>query len=254
MLSKSQISFLKSLQQKKVRKTHGLFLAEGIKSISEFISSYYQIDTIYHTPTFEHQLPNTRQKINFEQTSATDLAKFSSLTTPQEVIALIKIPTWPALQTQNLQQGFSIVLDGIQDPGNLGTIIRTADWFGIKNIICSEDTVDAYNPKVVQATMGSLSRIQLHYTDLHQLLKTTTLPIFGALLDGENIYTTNFGGNGLIVMGNEGNGIRPEIQALIKRPVTIPLLGKAESLNVAIATAVFCSEVSRNIFVQKHFK
>lgn len=249
MLSKSQISFLKSLQQKKIRKTHGLFLSEGIKSITEFINSDYKIETLYHTPAFAPKLPKLSQKINFEETSANDLAKFSSLTTPQEVIALIKIPQWPALQTQNLQQGFSIVLDGIQDPGNLGTIIRTADWFGIKNIICSEDTVDAYNPKVVQATMGSLSRINMHYVDLPQLLKSTKLPIFGALLNGENIYNTNFGKQGLIVMGNEGNGIRPEIEALIQKPVTIPLSGKAESLNVAIATAVFCSEVSREKFV-----
>jgi TrmH family RNA methyltransferase len=249
MLSKSQISLLKSLQQKKVRKTHGLFLAEGIKSITEFINSDYKIDTLYHTPAFVPKLLNLSQKINFVETSATDLAKFSSLTTPQEVIALIKIPAWPALQTQNLQQSFSIVLDGIQDPGNLGTIIRTADWFGIKNIICSDDTVDAYNPKVVQATMGSLSRIHVHYTDLPKLLQDINIPIFGALLDGENIYKTNFGKQGLIVMGNEGNGIRPEIQALIQKPITIPLSGKAESLNVAIATAVFCSEIARSNYV-----
>jgi TrmH family RNA methyltransferase len=251
MLSKSQINFLKSLQQKKIRKTHGLFLAEGIKSITEFINSDYQIETLYHHPAFAPKLFNLSKKINLEQTSANDLVKFSSLTTPQEVIALIKIPQWPALLTQNLQQGFSIVLDGIQDPGNLGTIIRTADWFGIQNIICSEDTVDAYNPKVVQATMGSLSRIHVHYVNLPELLKNATIPIFGALLDGENIYKTNFGKHGLIVMGNEGNGIRPEIEALIQKPVTIPLLGKAESLNVAIAAAVFCSEIARNNYVQK---
>lgn len=249
MLSKSQISFLKSLQQKKIRKTHGVFLVEGIKSITEFINSDYHIETIYHTPAFDPNLLKLSQRINFEQSSATDLAKFSSLTTPQEVIALIKIPAWPTLLTQNLQQGFSIVLDGVQDPGNLGTIIRTADWFGIRNIICSDDTVDAYNPKVVQATMGSLSRIKVHYVDLENLLKNTQLPIFGALLDGQNIYTTHFGSHGLVVMGNEGSGIRPAIQQLIGQPVTIPLMGQAESLNVAIATAVFCSELSRAQYV-----
>jgi TrmH family RNA methyltransferase len=251
MLSKSQISLLKSLQQKKIRKMHGLFLAEGIKSIAEFINSDYKIETIYHTPAFTPKLLNLSQKINSEEVSATDLAKFSSLTTPQEVIALIKIPAWPALVTKILQQSFSIVLDGIQDPGNLGTIIRTADWFGIKNIICSEDTVDVYNAKVVQATMGSLARIHVHYINLTDLLKNTDLPIFGALLNGDNIYKTDFGKQGLIVLGNEGNGIRPEIQALIQKPVTIPLFGKAESLNVAIANAIFCSEVSRSQFVQK---
>ncbi len=248
MLSKSQISFLKSLQQKKNRKTHRLFLVEGIKSVMEFINSAYDIDTIYYTPAFAPKLLKLSKKINFEETSATDIAKISSLTTPQHIIALVKIPSWPVLQTKTLQQSFSLVLDGIQDPGNLGTIIRTADWFGIKNIICSDDTVDVYNAKVVQATMGSLSRVNVHYLNLVDFIKSSNIPVFGALLDGQNIYRTDFGNEGLIVMGNEGNGIRPEIQLLIKKPVTIPLLGHAESLNVAIATAVFCSEISRGRF------
>ncbi|MBW4889356.1 RNA methyltransferase [Mucilaginibacter sp. HMF5004] len=245
MLSKSQISLLKSLQQKKNRKTHGLFLVEGIKSVREFVNSAYQVDTIYHTPAFSSKMLNLSQKINFHETSASSLEKFSSLTTPQEVIALVKIPQWPLLSTQKLENSFSLVLDGIQDPGNLGTIIRTADWFGINTIICSEDTVDAYNPKVVQATMGSLSRINVHYTNIADLLKTSKIPVFGALLNGNSIYQTNFGTQGLIVMGNEGNGISPEIEALVQQRVTIPQVGKAESLNVAIATAIFCSEVCK---------
>ena len=249
MLSKSQISFLKSLQQKKVRKTHGFFLAEGIKSISEFINSQYEIETVYCTTAFDYKTLNQSQKFNIEEVVNADLAKFSSLTTPQEIIALIKIPQWPALQTKTLLQSFSIVLDGVQDPGNLGTIIRTADWFGISHIICSEDTVDVYNPKVVQATMGSLARTQVHYVDLEHLLKKTELPVYGALLNGQNIYKTNFGTEGLIVLGNEGSGIRPDIQKLIHLPVTIPLFGKAESLNVAMANAVFCSEISRTRIV-----
>jgi len=138
------------------------------------------------------------------------------------------------------------MLDGLQDPGNLGTIIRTADWFGLTQIICSEDTVDVYNPKVVQATMGSLSRIKVHYANLLFLLPQIKQPVFGAMLNGENIYQTNFGTEGVIILGNEGNGIRPEIQQLIRRKITIPQLGKAESLNVAIAAAVFCNEASRN--------
>ncbi|WP_295650624.1 RNA methyltransferase [uncultured Mucilaginibacter sp.] len=248
MLSKSQISLLKSLQQKKNRKTHGLFLVEGIKSVKEFAHSAYHIETIYHTPASASKMLNLSQKINFHETSAANLEKFSSLTTPQEVIAIVKIPQWPVLSTKQLTKSFSLVLDGIQDPGNLGTIIRTADWFGIDTIICSEDTVDAYNPKVVQATMGSLSRINVHYADISSLIKTTKLPVFGALLDGKSIYDTDFGPEGLIVMGNEGNGISPEIEALIQNRVTIPQRGKAESLNVAIATAIFCSEVCRKTF------
>lgn len=185
------------------------------------------------------------QKINLCEISVTDLEKISSLKTPQEVIVLLKIPQWPVLKHEQLKGKFSLVLDGIQDPGNLGTIIRIADWFGIENIICSDDTVDVYNPKVVQACMGSLSRVKVHYTSLIGLLGQIKLPIFGALLDGEDIYNTNFGSDGLVVMGNEGNGMRPEIQKLVNKAVTIPRIGGAESLNVAIATALFCSEITR---------
>jgi TrmH family RNA methyltransferase len=175
------------------------------------------------------------------------MQKISGLKTPQDVIAAIVIPGWPELGNSDLKEKFSIVLDGVQDPGNMGTIIRTADWFGITDIICSTDTVDAYNPKVVQASMGSLSRIRVHYTELSTALPKVNLPIFGAMLDGEVIYKTDFGKEGLLLMGNEGNGIRPELQKLITTAVTIPRGGKAESLNVAIATALFCSEISRNI-------
>ncbi|OCX52902.1 RNA methyltransferase [Mucilaginibacter sp. PPCGB 2223] len=245
MLSKSQISFLKSLQQKKGRKEHRLFLVEGIKSVTEFINSDYHIETIYHTPALGPKLLKLSQKINLREIPANILEKISSFTTPQDVIALIKIPQWAKTETAAPRQSFTLALDGIQDPGNLGTIIRTADWFGIKNIICSEDTVDAYNPKVVQATMGSLARVNIHYLNLADFIRQTKLPVFGALLAGSNIYNTDFGTEGLVVMGNEGNGIRAEIEELIQHRVTIPQPGKTESLNVAIATAIFCSEISR---------
>jgi TrmH family RNA methyltransferase len=248
MLSKSQINLLKSLQQKKFRTEHGLFLVEGHKSINEFANSAYQVDTVFQTYTTGPKLLNLSQKINFQQISLNDLEKISSLKTPQDAVALVKIPAWPALQTDLLRKSFSLVLDGVQDPGNMGTIIRTADWFGIGNIICSEDTVDAYNPKVVQATMGSLSRVKIHYTDIEKFIPRAGLPVYGALLNGKNIYTTNFGTEGLIVMGNEGNGIRPAIEKLISQAITIPRAGEAESLNVAIATAIFCSEIKRNTF------
>jgi TrmH family RNA methyltransferase len=246
MLSKSQISLLKSLQNKKERKENGLFLVEGYKSVVEFINSAYKIEAIYHTASFDPKMLNLSQKINLYNISVTDIEKISSLKTPQLVVALIKIPVHSTLNNQKLKQKFSLVLDGVQDPGNLGTIIRTADWFGIDNIICSDDTVDAYNPKVVQASMGSLSRINVHYADLGAILPQIGLPLFGAMLDGESIYNTRFGGEGLIVMGNEGNGLRPEVERLINKAVTIPRAGNAESLNVAIAAALFCSEISRN--------
>jgi RNA methyltransferase, TrmH family len=245
MLSKSQINLLKSLQHKKFRREHDLFIVEGHKSIAEFINSAYRIEAIYHTSAFDSKVLKLSQKINFCEISITDMEKVSSLKTPQEVLALIKIPEWPDLNQEQLKGKFSLILDGIQDPGNMGTIIRIADWFGIDHIICSEDTVDVYNPKVVQACMGSLARVKVNYTSLAEFLSKIKLPIFGALLDGEDIYNADFGREGLIVMGNEGNGLRPEIQKLVSKSITIPRIGKAESLNVAIATALFCSEITR---------
>ncbi|WP_183551142.1 RNA methyltransferase [Mucilaginibacter sp. AK015] len=244
MLSKSQISLLTSLQHKKFRREHGLFMVEGYKSITEFDGSDYHLHTIYHTPDIAPKLLKLSQKINFREISLNDLQKVSSLKTPADAIATVKIPRWGSLNPTTLKNKFSLVLDGIQDPGNMGTIIRTADWFGIGNIICSEDTVDAYNPKVVQATMGSLARVNVTYTNLAGLVSAAKLPVFGALLNGENIYTTNFGTEGLLIMGNEGNGIRPDIQALVTKAITIPRIGRAESLNVAIATAICCSELA----------
>jgi RNA methyltransferase, TrmH family len=246
MLSKSQVSLLQSLQHKKFRKEHGLFLVEGLKSVNEFIQSAYTIETIYHTPAIAPKLLKLSHKINTIEISLTIIQKISSLKTPADVIAVVKMPDWPVLKPDSLKNKFSLVLDGLQDPGNMGTIIRTADWFGIENIICSEDTVDVYNPKVVQATMGSLSRVNVHYNDLAAVLSTADIPVYGALLDGADIYATTFGTEGLIVMGNEGNGLRPEIIKLIGKAVTIPRIGAAESLNVAIATAIFCSEINRN--------
>src|SRR6201999_1810051 len=154
MLSKSQINLLKSLQHKKFRREHGIFLVEGHKSIAEFVNSAYQIEAVYHTPAFSPKVLKLSEKINLCEISVTDLEKISSLKTPQDAVAQIRIPVWPLLNHNELKGKFSLVLDGIQDPGNMGTIIRIADWFGIDPIICSPDTVDVYNPKVVQATMG----------------------------------------------------------------------------------------------------
>jgi TrmH family RNA methyltransferase len=246
MLSKSNISLLQSLQHKKFRKEHGLFLVEGYKSVAEFINSAYQVDAVYYTETIAPKMLKLSQKTNSLEISSAILEKISALKTPADILATVKIPQWPVLNATTLNKKFAIVLDGIQDPGNMGTIIRTADWFGIENIICSEDCVEVYNPKVVQATMGSLSRMNVHYVNLPETLADTKLPIYGALLDGENIYNTDFGTEGLIVMGNEGNGLSDEVKRLVTKAITIPRAGNAESLNVAIATAIFCSEINRN--------
>src|SRR5471030_1696692 len=239
MLSKSQISLLKSLQNKKNRIEHELFLVEGYKSVSEFVNSGYQVEAIYHTASFDPKVLKLSQKINIREISVAEIDKISSLKTAQQILALIKIPLQPGVNNAQLKQKFSLVLDGIQDPGNLGTIIRIADWFGIEHIICSNDTVDVYNPKVVQASMGSLSRIQVHYVKLETFLAQIDLPLFGAMFNGENIYETDFGPEGLIVMGNEGNGLTPSVEKLITKAITIPRKGGAESLNVAIAAALF---------------
>src|SRR5215217_4282166 len=188
MLSKSRISLLQSLQQKKFRKQHGVFLVEGYKSVNEFINSAYQIEAIYYAPASGSKLNNLSHKLNTAEVSLTILEKISSLKTAPDVLAAVKIPDWINSKAFSFKNKFSLVLDGVQDPGNMGTIIRTADWYGIDHIICSEDCVDVYNPKVVQATMGSLSRINVHYTNIADVLAHIKLPVFGALLDGENIY------------------------------------------------------------------
>jgi len=245
MLSKAQISLITSLQNKKFRLQHQVFVVEGIKSVLEFVNSTYKVQKIYATPQAQTKLDKIPHNIKLEEVSEAEFQKISSLKNPQGALALVELPQNNELNKAELRGKHSLVLDDVQDPGNLGTIIRTAEWFGIKHIICSIGTVDAYNPKVVQATMGSLSRVQLYYLDLEKFIEENTLPTFGALLNGQSIYKTEFGEEGLIIMGNEGNGIRPNLISKIDTAVTIPRIGEAESLNVAVATTIFCSENSR---------
>jgi len=245
MLSKAQISLITSLQHKKFRKQQGLFLVEGIKSVQEFISSSYLIHSVYATADALAKMGILPQNLKYQVVSDAEFNKITQLTTPQGVLALVYIPDNSQIDFKKIAKQHSLVLDDIQDPGNLGTIIRTAEWFGIEHIICSIGTVDAFNPKVVQATMGSLSRVTIHYTPLAPFLEEANLPTFGALLDGQSIYNTDFQEAGLIIMGNEGNGINQDLLPLIQQAVTIPRLGGAESLNVAVATTIFCSELAR---------
>ena len=245
MLSKAQISLITSLQHKKFRKQHGLFIVEGVKSVLEFLSSDYQIHSLYTTAEARTKMGNLPQKLKCIEVTATEFKKLSSLSSPQGVLALVQLPSLEMFDWEILKGQHNLVLDDIQDPGNLGTIIRTAEWFGIHHIICSVGTVDAFNPKVVQATMGSLARVNIYYTDLKSFLKQSKMSTFGALLTGTSIYETDFGKSGLIIMGNEGNGISEEVKSEIAHAVTIPRIGQAESLNVAVATTVFCSEIVR---------
>ncbi|WP_333865431.1 TrmH family RNA methyltransferase [Sphingobacterium sp.] len=249
MLSKAQISLITSLQNKKYRKQQGLFIVEGIKSVMEFISSSYQVESIFYTGDANTKVGKISHNIKCHELTEAEFQKISALKSPQGILALVKLPFQQKIVPANLKNKFSLVLDDVQDPGNLGTIIRTAEWFGIEHIICSIGTVDAYNPKVVQATMGSLARLQVYYTDLNEFIPASGLKVYGALLHGQSIYQTKWADEGLIVMGNEGNGISDEIVALIDQAVTIPRIGQAESLNVAVATTIFCSEIARQKLV-----
>lgn len=251
MLSKLQIRTITSLQHKKFRREHGLFIVEGIKSVTEFIQSDYTVEQIFYTPQVAAKLIKIPQNIKSTAISEQELHRISALKTPQGVLALVAIPPDIPFDRQLLRNTFHLVLDDIQDPGNLGTIIRTAEWFGFSRLLCSVGSVDAYNPKVVQASMGSLARIQVYYTDIAGLTAEVPVPVFGAVLDGVPLYQTGFGAEGLIVLGNEGNGISPAVLANIRHPVTIPRVGRAESLNVAVSAALFCAELARsNVFAK----
>ena len=243
MLSKNQIKLIKSLESKKFRKREGLFVAEGPKVVGDLLRAGYQPHAIYATPQCS--------MVNGQWLTVTDdeLHRISFLQHPQEILAVFHIPTPQESSNLHLPSDICLALDGVQDPGNVGTIIRIADWFGITHIYCSPDTADVYNPKVVQATMGSLAHVQITYCDLVPLLRGAAVPVYGTLLDGQDIYQQPLSREGVIVMGNEGNGISPEVRQLVSHKLLIPNFNKnaetAESLNVAIATAITCSEFRR---------
>lgn len=240
MVSKNQIKLINSLHQKKFRQINKLFIAEGIKVIQELLDAQYELDQIYATvPLFKEVSENKKTLI-----SDVELKKISALTVPNNCLAVFKIPSEKVFN----EKGLIVALDSIRDPGNLGTIIRICDWFGVEQIICSQDTVDVYNPKVIQATMGSISRVNFIYTDLVSVLQETKLPVFGTFMNGENIYKMNVPQEGIIVMGNEANGISKAIENTVKNKIAIPRFGalqKTESLNVATATAIILSEFRR---------
>lgn len=238
-LSKNQLKLITSLRQKKYRQKHKLFIAEGVKVVNELLHSTLQINAVFCTADFSVNSPT-----NLTQISETELKKISSLKTPNKVLAVFKIPE----ETNSEISQFALALDGVNDPGNLGTIIRLCDWFGIKHLVCSKNTVDCYNPKVVQSSMGSLTRVQISYLNLVDFLSQTTLPVFTADMEGENIYKTKLPTNAVLVMGNEANGISNEVKSVVKNRLTIPRFGKlqqTESLNVATATAILLSEFKR---------
>lgn len=241
MVSKNQIKLITSLQQKKYRVSHKLFLAEGVKVIQELLQSNFELEHLYSTQNdFEEVLSSKRTIID-----ESDLKKITALSSPNSCLAVFKMP----VEKKMIASGLILALDSIRDPGNLGTILRLCDWFGIDQLVCSKETVDIYNPKVVQATMGSIARVNVSYTDLNAFISKTKLPVFGTFMDGENIYKTSLPPEGIIIMGNEANGISAEIESQVQNRLAIPRFGeiqKTESLNVATATAIILSEFRRN--------
>ncbi|MBR9757506.1 MAG: RNA methyltransferase [Algicola sp.] len=241
MLSKNQIKLINSLGQKKYRQKHRLFVAEGIKTIGELLNSEFKLHQVFTTAPFDGVATAYETRI-----SPAELNKISFLKSPNTALALFSMPEEQELA--NAQEGLTVALDGIQDPGNLGTIIRLCDWFGVTQLVCSLNTVDCYNPKVIQATMGSIKRVRVCYHDLEAFLGASKQPVFGAFMDGENVYGKSLPQQGILVMGNEANGISAGVKACITEKLAIPQFGvhqETESLNVATATAILLSEFKR---------
>lgn len=248
MLSKAKIKWIHSLEMKKFRNEYGLFLAEGHKLVGDLLP-LLSCRFLAATPKWLAQHPATKAD-EICEVSDEELRRASIQQHPQEVLAVFEIPQHQ-LSINELNKSLSLALDGVQDPGNLGTIIRIADWFGIENVICSKDTVDAYNPKTIQASMGAIGRVKVHYCLLPELFKQVQVPLFGTFLEGENIYRKTLPAQGIIVMGNEGKGVSKEVAALVDEKLFIPNFPPerqgSESLNVSTATAIVCSEFRRRI-------
>lgn len=241
MVSKNQIKRITALQHKKYRQQENLFIAEGKKVISELLHSNYTLEHLFTTQNdFENIKPSQKTLV-----TEPEMKKISCLATPSSCLALFKTASQKSPQTK----GLIVALDDIRDPGNLGTILRLCDWFGIEQIVCSPDTVDVYNPKVVMASMGSIARVQVNYLSLEDFFTKTALPIYGTFMNGENVHTQNLPQEGIIVFGNEANGISPTTAQLVTHKIAIPRFGnlqQTESLNVAAATAIILNEFRRN--------
>lgn len=247
-LSKNRIKYIHSLELKKIRKQEKVFLAEGHKLVEELLGRFKCRFLVATSEWLTQNNPSVYVE-EIHEVSEEELAKASLQKSPQQVLAVFEKPN-DYYDKELFNNSLCLALDDVQDPGNLGTILRIADWFGIEHIFCSPNTVDVYSPKAIQATMGAIARVQVHYTPLMELITSlNNIPIYGTFLDGENIYSQSLSNNGIIIMGNEGNGISREIEKLVDRKLFIPNYPKerstSESLNVAIATAITCAEFRR---------
>lgn len=251
-LTKNKMKWLQSLSKKRERDEQRLFVAEGAKIVQDLLPSFECVALVGTSEFFRRNGAEIADGIELYEVSDSELERISSLTTPHAVLGVFRKPD-VRLAAENLRSQLTLALDTVQDPGNLGTIIRVADWFGIENILCSPDTADAFNPKTVQATMGALSRVRVHYVDLPALLASVEgVPVYGTFLEGDDIYASPLSRHGIVVMGNEGNGISPAVERLVSQKLHIPNYPKgrntSESLNVAVATSIVCSEFRRRIF------
>ena len=249
MLSKNKIKYIHSLELKKNRKEEQAFVAEGHKLVGDLLG-HFPCRLLVATRAWLDRNPDV-EAMEIIEVNQEELTRASLLKTPQEVLAVFEQPEY-SIQPEVVERSLCLALDDVQDPGNLGTIIRLADWFGIEHIFCSLGTVDVYNPKTVQATMGALARVKLHYVDLPSIIASMpSVPIYGTFLDGNNIYAETLSANGLIIMGNEGKGVSPEVAKLVKKRLYVPNYPServtSESLNVAVATAVVCAEFRRRL-------
>jgi TrmH family RNA methyltransferase len=239
-----------SLDKAAVRRREGLFVAEGTKCVAD-TCDFFDRQYVFATSAWVERNAALALKLNPVVVKPVDMERMSQLTTPSDILAVYRIPQY-ALKPELLNNSLVLALDRVQDPGNLGTIIRVADWMGVDTIIASSDTVDVFNPKVVQATMGAIARVKVHYVDLPQFLSSLTdIPIYGTFLDGTNIYTTPLSPTGIVIMGNEGQGISPEVEKLVNAKILIPSYPPerptSESLNVATATAITLAEFRRQL-------
>lgn len=237
MLTNSEVKYIQSLSQKKFREKEKLFVVEGVKMAQEVLESNFNVHSIYATK--EWALNKTELDVNVIDEA--QLKRISSLNTPNEVLIVVKQKTEP--EKFQFKNNITLLLDGIQDPGNFGTIIRTVDWFGVNQIIASTDSVELYNSKVIQATMGSLFRVNVQYKNLPEIMNAENLPVYGALLEGKSVYEMSKITEGFLIVGNESKGIRESVISKITHPITIPRKGKAESLNVAMATGIILSHL-----------
>jgi RNA methyltransferase, TrmH family len=246
MLTKATAKLISELKHKKHRQESGLFVVEGTKLVAELLVSKITVKSLFATADWiKNHEGRVHSQTELMELTQNQLDHISFLTTPQEVLALARIPE-VTFNPHLLHNSFSIALDTLQDPGNLGTIIRIADWYGIKQIICSPGCVDVYNPKVIQATMGSFLRVQVLYTELDDWFEQHQVEVMGAVMDGDNLYDTQLPDTGVLLIGNEGSGIQPNLLKYITKAITIPKLGGAESLNAGIATAIICDNWARS--------